>query len=96
MNELLYALIALVSTLLSSSGVYIFMRRKYKAEARMSELDTVDKAISIWRNLAQDLEKKVDDLEQKIREMEEAQMKKCETCRYKKYYLEMKKHPNGT
>lgn len=90
MKDMLLVLIGLIPSILASSGVYIFMRRKNRADAQKSELDNVDKAVSIWRNLATDLEKKIEELEEKIRVIEEAQVKKCESCKYRKAYNEQK------
>ncbi len=39
-----------------------FSRKKQQSEIKASELDNVEKAIAIWRELAQDLGKKVEDL----------------------------------
>jgi peptidoglycan hydrolase CwlO-like protein len=64
------------------------MRRKNRAEAQHSELDNIDKAISIWRSLAQDLEKKISQLESEIEFLKDGQVKKCENCKYRKYYNE--------
>ena len=41
---------------------WIFSRKKQNAEIKKSELDNVEQAIVIWRGLAEDLGKKVDDL----------------------------------
>ncbi len=71
------------------------MRRKNRADAQGSELDNVDKAVSIWRNLAQDLEKKIEELEGKIKALEDFQVKKCEGCKYRKSYHESKEKGNG-
>jgi predicted RNase H-like nuclease (RuvC/YqgF family) len=38
---------------------YAFAKRKNTAEAQGSELDNVDKAVTIWRKLAEDLELKL-------------------------------------
>lgn len=48
---------------LSSAGItWVFSRKKQNAEIKASELDNVEQAISIWRELALDLGKKVEDL----------------------------------
>lgn len=64
------------------------MRRKNKAEAQSSELDNVKKAIEIWRELAQNLEKEIEELRAKIEMIEEGFTRKCEKCRYKKVYYQ--------
>lgn len=53
------------NTVIAGSSAVItwwFSRKKQDAELKASELDNVEKAISIWRELAQDLGKKVEDL----------------------------------
>jgi peptidoglycan hydrolase CwlO-like protein len=91
MNDITVAAFSFLSALLSSATTYIFTRRKNRADAGNRELDNVDKAISIWRALAQDLEKKIEKLEQQMKEMEENNKKKCDSCKYRKHYLESKK-----
>lgn len=50
----------------ATAGVtWFFSRQKQKADIKTAELDNVEKAIQIWRALAQDLGKKVDDLTSK-------------------------------
>jgi len=50
----------------TSAGVaWVLSRKKQKAEIKAAELDNVDKAIQIWRGLAEDLVTKVDVLTQK-------------------------------
>jgi len=47
----------------STGGItWFFTRKKQHAEIKASELDNVEKAISIWRELALDLGKKVEEL----------------------------------
>lgn len=48
---------------------YLFGKKKTKAEIQKTELDSVEKAISIWRNLAQDFKKEVDELRGQITEL---------------------------
>ena len=72
------------------------MRRKNRADAQKTELECVEKAVTIWRNLATDLEKKIEELEEKVKALEEAQVKKCEACKYRKAYYETKiQHKEG-
>ena len=98
MSDPIVALIGIFATVFSSSAVYLFTRRKYRSEVKFSELDNVDKAISIWRNLAQELkeeqkemEKQIDMLRERIKEVEEGFIKKCESCKHRKFYNEHKK-----
>lgn len=57
---------------------WLFTRRKQDAETKITEatahtteLDAIDKAVGIWRNLAQDLKKEVDELRNLISELRE-------------------------
>jgi peptidoglycan hydrolase CwlO-like protein len=88
MNELTIVLFLAVP--LGSIITYIFTRRKNRADARKSELDNVDKAVSIWRSLAQDLEKEIKDLRQEVEDIRTQQQEKCKNCRYRKFYNEQK------
>ena len=98
MSDIIVAVVGLITTIITSFGVFVFTRRKYKSDTKYSELDNVDKAISIWRNLAQELkeeqkemEKQIGLLRERIREIEEGFIKKCECCKYRKFYNEHKK-----
>ena len=53
--QIILGILALAGT---ASG-YLFGKRKNRADAQGSELDNVDKAVTIWRKLAEDLEKKM-------------------------------------
>jgi uncharacterized protein (DUF3084 family) len=55
-------LIAVISAAASSLVTYFFARRKNNAEAQSSELDNVQKAAAIWRELAEQLNVKIDKL----------------------------------
>ena len=57
---------------------WLFTRKKQNAETKVTEatahtteLDAIDKAVGIWRNLAQDLKKEVDELRTLISELRE-------------------------
>jgi len=52
MNEVLFAT---VPTAVLSILTFIFTKRKYSAETATSELDNVEKAAKIWRELSEDL-----------------------------------------
>ncbi len=60
MDRLFELLLAPVLTAFAGafSGWY-FARRKQTAEAVQSELDSVEKAVAIWRTIAQDLQKEL-------------------------------------
>ena len=53
--QIILAIFALIGPILG----YAFAKRKNTAEAQGSELDNVDKAVTIWRKLAEDLEAKL-------------------------------------
>jgi len=46
---------SVVPTFIGALSGWLFARRKQKAEARQSELDTVEKAVAIWREVAEGL-----------------------------------------
>lgn len=57
---------------------WLFTKKKQDAETKVTEatahtteLDAIDKAVGIWRNLAQDLKKEVDELRNLISELRE-------------------------
>ncbi len=55
---------------MATSGIgYLFGKRNQIAEAQSTELDAVGKAITIWRNLATELKKEVDDLRVEVKEL---------------------------
>jgi hypothetical protein len=64
MDAIVIALTGGVGAFISALVTWIFARRKNNAEADKSELDVVDKAIEIWRTLAQDLNKELVTLRQ--------------------------------
>jgi len=49
---------------------YLSGRKKSKAEANISELEATSKAIEIWRQLAQDLEKQIKELREHVIKLE--------------------------
>lgn len=67
MNELL---LIVIPSVISSSITWVFTRRKNKAEAKANELQNVEHVARIWRELAEDLEKRmkkeVDELRRQI------------------------------
>lgn len=62
----------------TAASTWFLTRKKQNAETRVtvatahtSELDATEKAVAIWRNLAQDLKKEVDELRKLIIELRE-------------------------
>ncbi len=55
-------LIGGTASLIAAVITWFFSRKKQSAEVESTELDNVNKATSIWRELAEDLKKQVDDL----------------------------------
>lgn len=54
----------------ATAGVtWFFSRQKQRAELKTAELDNVEKAIHIWRSIAEDLGKKVDELTDRCEEL---------------------------
>jgi chromosome segregation ATPase len=51
---------ALVTAFAGGFTGWVFARKKMKAEAQKSELDTIEQAVTIWRNLAEELETKLE------------------------------------
>lgn len=54
-------LIPVLTTLAGGFSGWFFARRKQTAEAVSSELESVEKAVTIWREIAQDLKKELAD-----------------------------------
>ena len=54
--------IAILTGAISGGFAYLFARRKNKAEAESNEIDNLSKAVTIWRELSENLEKKIDNL----------------------------------
>jgi hypothetical protein len=78
MDTALPYIIDFIQMFLTGLVTWIFARRKNAAEADSMELDNVDKAIAIWRNLAKDLEAKIADMRLEIEELKRQQA--CPTC----------------
>jgi peptidoglycan hydrolase CwlO-like protein len=65
-TKMLSTIIALLSSsVITGLLTWMFTRRKVTAEAKGAELDNVEKAVAIWRELATDLNKKLETLSQK-------------------------------
>jgi predicted RNase H-like nuclease (RuvC/YqgF family) len=65
MTELL---LIIIPSAMSSAITWLITRRKNTAEAESSELDNVEKAIKIWRELSTDLETRLRNDIQRLRE----------------------------
>lgn len=50
---------------------WLIGRKKNNADAQLSEVDSVQKATTIWRELAQDLKKEVQELRLIVEELKE-------------------------
>lgn len=55
-------IIPVVTSIVSAFVAWFFTRRKKEAEAESAELDNVEKATGIWRQMAQDMTEKVNEL----------------------------------
>ncbi len=61
-------LLIVIPSAMSSAITWLITRRKNTAEAESSELDNVEKAIKIWRELSTDLETRLRNDIQRLRE----------------------------
>lgn len=52
-------IVTLLMPVVSAYAAWVFARRKNSADAQASELDNVDKAATIWRNLSEQLESRL-------------------------------------
>ena len=98
MSDIIVAAIGFLATFITGGGVFFLTRRKYRTELKNTELDNVDKAISIWRSLAQglneeqkEMEKQINMLREEIKRIEKGFQKKCEECKFRKFYNDYKK-----
>ncbi len=56
MNDLF---LIIIPSFVTAVTTWAFSRKKYRAETKANELDNVDKAAKIWRELSEDLEKRL-------------------------------------
>lgn len=66
------------TTISTGAGAFFgwfFGRRKQKADARQSELENVEKAISIWKNLAEEMEVRMKSLQAEVDELRKNQVR---------------------
>lgn len=62
MNELIMTVaVGAGATFFASLITWFFARRKTNADAKGAELDNVNKAVAIWREMAEALEKRLDE-----------------------------------
>lgn len=66
-NGIIIAVAGLATTVVA----YVFGRGKAAAETKKTELDAVEKAITIWRQLAEDLSAKVTALQVEVDKLRE-------------------------
>jgi predicted RNase H-like nuclease (RuvC/YqgF family) len=93
MTELLIAIIGLFTTIIGSFITWLVSRRKNNAEVNALELQNAQQVVKLWKDLYDELNKKVIGLEEEIAKLreeleniEKTNQKKCDTCKYKKAY----------
>lgn len=59
-------LLVVIPSAVTSVITWIFSRRKYRAESAANELDNVQKAQAIYRDIIMDLKKELEELREKI------------------------------
>ena len=60
-----------VGVILTAVIGWLLGKRKASADARSTEMDSVDKAITIWRELAQDFKTEVEELRSEVSQLRE-------------------------
>ncbi len=68
-NELLPVLSTVIISFITALITWGFTRKKQEQETISTELDNVEKATQIWRELAQDLKKQIDQLQKEMNEL---------------------------
>jgi predicted RNase H-like nuclease (RuvC/YqgF family) len=93
MTELIIAIIGLFTTIIGSFITWLVSRRKNNAEVNALELQNAQQVVNLWKDLYDELNKKVIGLEEEIAKLreeleniEKTSQKKCEACKYKKAY----------
>lgn len=66
-------IITTIVGILTGLGGWFSARKKNNADARMSELDVVEKAIAVWRQMSEDMQKRYDDLRKRYDSLLERQ-----------------------
>lgn len=64
-------LVPTITTLAGGFSGWFFARRKQAAEVVQSELSSVEKAVSIWREIAQDLKKELAEQSLQIQKLQD-------------------------
>jgi hypothetical protein len=97
-TTIIIALFSLFTALGSSFITFLFTKKKNKAETLSVELDNARKVIEIWRELSEEqserikvLEIRIDDLQNDMETIKSAHEEQCNSCNYKKFYLENNK-----
>jgi predicted RNase H-like nuclease (RuvC/YqgF family) len=93
MTELVIAFIGFFSTISGSVIVWFVSRRKNKVEVNAMELQNAQQVVKLWKDLYDELNRKVVAMEREIAslrkemgDIERTSQKKCETCKYKRAY----------
>lgn len=60
-----------VGSAITALWTWLRQRKKESAETKTAEIENVERAITIWRNLAQDMRKQVDELKVEITKLSE-------------------------
>ena len=63
-------IITTIISILSGVAGWVVARRKNLAEARITELDAVEKAVTVWRELSEQLQRKYEQLLQRQDDLE--------------------------
>lgn len=63
-------LVSTIVGIVTGLGGWFVARKKNKAETKITELDAVEKAVKVWRELSEQLQVRYDDLLKKQLEME--------------------------
>ena len=71
MNEAIITLI--VTSIIGPMLTWFLTRRRYSADTKLAELDSVEKAISIWRKLAEDLGKELKAVRDEVMNLRETE-----------------------
>ena len=61
----------IITTLVAAFSGWFFGRRKQTAEAAQSELEAIEKAVTIWREIAQDLKKELGEQSLQIQKLQD-------------------------
>jgi len=59
-------LITIAASVVTAVLAWLFGRKQAKAQVQKTELDTIEQAITIWRSLAQDFKREVDELRAEV------------------------------